>query len=308
MKTSLIPDYPERSPIVLDMGEELVPITAALPEGHCELLFGSMFLYRNKYRYTISRLAPGTYVLFGEDKHMEEGIFFTLFGAIPDMVAILPLFDDILPGIAQRPWKQMSESFRAKLGGQLVEQGFTVTPDRDNFDYLYLRSDLAALSGKRFHKKKNLVNAFNNAYTGIVQTLNRGRVQDAKTVLDTWEATRGGDEVTDYSECTEALDNLEVLGLDGVVIYVEGKPVGFSLGESLAAGRMYCTHFEKALDDYKGVFQFVNQAAARALPETVEFINREQDVGDEGLRQAKLTYRPARFVEKYTVKKHIFCL
>jgi hypothetical protein len=197
----------------------------------------------------------------------------------------------------------MSESFRAKLGVALADKGFTVTPDRDNFDYLYLRSDLVALSGKRFHKKKNLVNAFNNAYTGIVQTLNRGRVQDAKTVLDAWEANRGADEVTDHGECTEALDNLEVLGLDGVMVYVEGKPVGFSLGESLAGGNMYCTHFEKALDGYKGVFQFVNQAAARALPETVEFINREQDVGDEGLRQAKLTYRPARFVEKYLVKR-----
>jgi hypothetical protein len=299
------------------MGEELTALTTALPEGHCELLFGSMFLYRNKYHYAISKLrSPNgvepTYVLFGEDKRIEEGIFFSLFGAIPDMAQILPLFDDIptdihIPsGIPQRPWKQMSESFRAKLGDHLASQGFTVTPDRDNFDYLYLRSDLAVLSGKRFHKKKNLVNAFNNAYTGIVQTLNRGRVQDAKIVLDTWETTRGRDEVTDYGECTEALDNLEVLGLDGVVIYVEGKPVGFSLGESLAAGRMYCTHFEKALDNYKGIFQFVNQAAARALPETMEFINREQDVGDEGLRQAKLTYRPARFVEKYTAKKRDF--
>jgi hypothetical protein len=305
MKTSQIPDYPERTPITLGMSEELVPLTSALPEGHCELLFGSMFLYRNKYHYTISRLWSGTqptYVLFGEDKHIEEGIFFSLFGAIPDIAAILPLFDDTPPGISQRPWKQMSESYRAILGTPLADQGFTVTPDRDNFDYLYLRSDLVALSGKRFHKKKNLVNAFNNAYTGIVQTLNRGHVQDAKIVLDTWEATRGADEVTDHRECTEALDNLEVLGLDGVVVYVEGKPVGFSLGESLAGGIMYCTHFEKALDEYKGVFQFVNQAAARALPETVEFVNREQDVGDEGLRQAKLTYRPAKFVEKYTCK------
>jgi hypothetical protein len=66
---------------------------------------------------------------------------------------------------------------------------------------------------------------------------------------------------------------------------------------------MYCTHFEKAMDDYKGVFQFVNQAQALALPESVQFINREQDVGEEGLRQAKMTYRPAQFVVKYLVKR-----
>ena len=156
---SLIPDYPERAPIVLDMGEELIPLTAALPEGHCELLFGSIFLYRNKYHYTISRLPSEkgggpTYVLFGEDKHIAGGIFFSLFGAIPDMTQILHLFDDIPPGAARRPWKQMSESFRAKLGDGLADKGFTVILDRDNFDYLYLRSDLVTLSGKRFHKKK----------------------------------------------------------------------------------------------------------------------------------------------------------
>jgi hypothetical protein len=278
------------------MGAELSPLTAALGDGHCELLFGSMFLYRHKYAYGISRLAPDTYGLFGTDKHLGE--FFTVCAPAP------PPADLVVPLLAERPWKQLPESWRGTLGAELERRGFVVAEDRDNFDYLYLRSDLAALSGKRFHKKKNLVNAFNAAYPGAeVRPLTAENVPDARGVLDAWEKSRGGDEPTDYRECAEALSNLTALGLTGVVVYVDGKPVGFSLGEPLAAGRMYCTHFEKAVDDYKGVFQFVNQAQARALPETVEFINREQDVGDEGLRQAKMTYRPARFVVKYLVKK-----
>jgi hypothetical protein len=69
----------------------------------------------------------------------------------------------------------------------------------------------------------------------------------------------------------------------------------------MAAGDMYCVHFEKAIDSYKGIYQFINQQEALSLPESITYINREQDVGDEGLRQAKMTYRPAKFVEKYVV-------
>jgi hypothetical protein len=63
---------------------------------------------------------------------------------------------------------------------------------------------------------------------------------------------------------------------------------------------MFAVHFEKALEEFKGIYQFVNQAFAASLPESYIHINREQDLGDEGLRQAKMTYRPAGFVRKFT--------
>ena len=83
-------------------------------------------------------------------------------------------------------------------------------------------------------------------------------------------------------------------------LYVNGEPVGWCLGEGLAAGRMFAIHFEKAVDRYKGVFQHINRSFAASLPESFVYINREQDLGDDGLRQAKLTYRPSGFVRKYT--------
>jgi hypothetical protein len=83
---------------------------------------------------------------------------------------------------------------------------------------------------------------------------------------------------------------------------VEKRPAAYVLGEELARGRMYAIHFEKALSEYKGLYQFVNRSFAAILPETYELINREQDLGDPGLRQAKLSYRPVDFVRKYTVR------
>jgi hypothetical protein len=86
-------------------------------------------------------------------------------------------------------------------------------------------------------------------------------------------------------------------------VYIEGKPAAFSLGSSAPGAALFCTHFEKADDSYQGIFQYVNQQQARALSEHIMHINREQDVGDEGLRQAKMTYRPEKFVVKYLVTK-----
>jgi len=92
-----------------------------------------------------------------------------------------------------------------------------------------------------------------------------------------------------------------VLNLKGYLYYVEGEPAAYTLGEALAWGRSFAVHFEKALDKYKGIYQFVNQAFAAALPKYILYINREQDLGDPGLRQAKMTYRPCGFVKKYRV-------
>ena len=93
----------------------------------------------------------------------------------------------------------------------------------------------------------------------------------------------------------------EALQLCGGIYYVEGRPVAYSLGEELSQGRSFVIHFEKAVQEYRGLWQFVNQAFASILPEQYETINREQDLGNEGLRTAKLSYRPVDFVKKYRV-------
>jgi len=72
------------------------------------------------------------------------------------------------------------------------------------------------------------------------------------------------------------------------------------MGESIARGKMFAIHFEKGIDGYKGIYQFTNKAFVSALPEFFTHINREQDIGNEGLRQAKTSYRPSGFVQKYT--------
>jgi hypothetical protein len=145
------------------------------------------------------------------------------------------------------------------------------------------------------HKKKNLVNKFTRTYHYEALPLTEERVPDALQVLDQWREERGE---ADYEPAREALELGEQLVLCGGVYYVEGVPAGYCLGEEIA-GNVFLIHFEKALGGYKGLYQFINMSFASILPEKYEHINREQDLGNQGLRQAKMSYRPAGFVRKF---------
>ena len=212
---------------------------------------------------------------------------------MPDTPTLARLFKD------HAYLKNMSETQCQSERIRLEGDGFSVSEDRDNFDYLYNRHDLAELSGKAYHKKRNLVNAFINSYSYEQKCLDKGTLKDALAVLDEWRAEKGID--GDYAAAREALELYEELGMRGAVYYVDGKAAGYALGEPIAKARMFAVHFEKAVGAYKGIYQFLNQAFAQALPATFKYVNREQDLGDEGLRQAKMTYRPAGFVRKYRV-------
>ncbi|MDR1785803.1 MAG: phosphatidylglycerol lysyltransferase domain-containing protein [Spirochaetaceae bacterium] len=295
---SSVPAYPDFAPVALDMGGELDHFCKNLADGVCEFVFANLFLCRNKYEYRISRLERG-YVLSGVEHEGGAsgflGSFFSVLGDLPPAAVIGELLG------SHRFWKSLTEAQHESVAPFLAERGFRVELNRDNFDYLYLRTDLAELRGKKFHKKKNLVNAFNAAYSAEVRPITGDNTGDVMAVLNTWERLHAGDGVTDYEPCSQAVAHMHELGLDGILVYVDGQPAAFSLGEPMAGGTMYCVHFEKGIDSYKGIYQFVNQQEALALGESITYINREQDVGDEGLRQAKMTYRPVKFVQKYAV-------
>ena len=194
---------------------------------------------------------------------------------------------------------RVSKCCSSSQAERLAGMGYHVWEDRDNFDYLYRREDLASLSGRRFHRKKNLVNLFlrNNACTA--KPLLPEYAGDALNILETWrqQQTTPGD----YDAAREAIERMEQLQLCGGIFYIDDVPAAYSLGEELSRGTMWVTHFEKAVESerYKGIYQYVNQAFGGVLPGKYELINREQDLGDPGLRQAKIGYRPVGFVKKY---------
>ena len=294
-------DFPQFSAIDMNLFQEVTEFCRNLDAGISEFLFSNIYLDSKKYHYALARLSHQSLILTGITPTREyEGInlsgkFFFILGAAPSVELVEELFSQ------GYYWKNMSAAIYAELGQQLEQRGHRVLEDRDNFDYLYRRTDLASLQGKSFHKKKNLVNAFTAAYESQIKTLDVYTLPEARLVLESWRKTRPEDDPGDFEQCAWALENFQQFNFSGVLVYADGVPVGFSVGEFMQQGRMFVVLFEKGINSYKGVYQFVNRSQALNLPATVELINREQDMGNAGLRQAKMTYRPVDFTKKFLV-------
>ena len=283
-----IPQYPEFAQLSLEFQEEIQSILAHAIDGVSEYTFANLYLFREVYHYHVSILPDRNLMVSGE-QHGKR--FFMTPIKAPAHAVLEELFS------CHDYWKGIPESVLMPNRELFENLGIEIIGDRDNFDYLYLRTDLAELTGKKYHKKRNLINTFVNAYKCEARPLSIESIPHAVAVLDRWRTDKGSD--ADYQACRRALGLFTQLGLDGRIYYVEGKPAGWCLGEGLAQGRIYAVHLEKGIDEYKGIYQFMNQDFAASLAESFIYVNREQDLGDKGLRQAKMTYRPYGFVRKY---------
>lgn len=296
-RMDFIPEFPDSIPVTLDVAAELERVFRSLPDGVSEFSFAGIYLFRNRYNYRLSS-ADGVLIILGE-KDGER--FFITPSALPPQETVSRLLE------TRDVWKLISPSLaeaEASFFDSLhKERGFAIREDRDNFDYLYHRRELADLPGKAFHKKKNRVNAFIAAHPRITSApLSPDNAAAAKEVLDDWASRQENPAATDYAAAAEALSLLGNSGLHGFLVFADGAPVAWCLSEFLVQGTVAAVHFEKARIDMPGAFQYINYAFARSLPESVLFINREQDLGDEGMRQAKLTYRPCGFVKKFRIE------
>lgn len=178
--------------------------------------------------------------------------------------------------------------------------------DRGQFEYLYSQEELANLPGNRFHKKRNHLNSYVKTYgEPQYQPITDKMVEDVLAVQDTWCQWHECDDSPSLMAENEAINRVlthwdKFRNFYGGSLYVDGKMIAFSVGEKLD-GETLGVHFEKGLNGYKGVYQAINCMFARHAGQGFKWINRAQDLDEEGLRQAKMTYMPAGFLKKYNV-------
>ena len=178
--------------------------------------------------------------------------------------------------------------------------------DRDSFDYVYDINDLADLKGRKFQRKRNHLNRFLAANPDhSLEVITRENLAEVQALVNEWYALRlEADPHADYhmemAAIGKALACREELGLEGLLLRVEGKPVAMTMGSRLNENT-FDIHFEKALDIADGAYAAINNGFAKYLREKYPellFLNREDDMGLEGLRKAKLSYNPHHMVEK----------
>jgi hypothetical protein len=188
---------------------------------------------------------------------------------------------------------------------EAFQDKISVEASRDHWDYLYNRSDLQTLRGNRYHKKKNLVNQFEKKYVFEYRPLAGPLIDLAAGMQENWCTWRDCESNASLEAENKAiaavLENWhELKRLTGGALMVEGKMVAYTVAEYPAAHTVLI-HFEKGDPAYKGVYQAVNRLFLEQAPDSFTFVNREQDLGDAGLRKAKLSYHPIDFVKKYNV-------
>ncbi len=197
--------------------------------------------------------------------------------------------------------QHLADCWQAELGDLPM-----VTDDRGNWDYIYACEDLIELKGNRYHKKKNLLNQFRKKYEYSYVPLTSDRVEHAigmQTDWCTWRDCESSDILSAENRAIyKILEKWDFLmGTLGGAIMVDQHMVAYTVAEPLTDDTVLI-HFEKGDTEFKGVYQAMNQMFLENSARDFTYVNREQDMNDEGLRKAKLSYLPKEFLKKYRIE------
>lgn len=185
------------------------------------------------------------------------------------------------------------------------KNSYNIRESRDAFDYIYLQKDLAELSGKKYHSKRNHISAFSKKFDWRYESITKKNLSDVKLCADNWYK-ENAHRLDSYMQCEKRgidiiLDNFEVLNIKGGAIFVGEKMVAFTLGSPIT-NEIFDIHIEKALKDYAESYTIINREFAKNELSDYRYINREDDMGLEGLRKAKLSYKPHILLKKFYCK------
>ena len=188
---------------------------------------------------------------------------------------------------------------------KLFPHTFRFTPVRDSYDYIYESDKMINLTGKKLQPKRNHLNFFTSNYKWSLETISVDLIPEVKEFSREWcrrmDCKRT--ETLQWESCAveKCLDNYGSLNLTGGVLWADGEIVAFSVGEVISSDTVII-HIEKAFSDVRGAYPMINREFAKLLASGHTYINREDDIGDEGLRKAKESYYPAFMLEKFTAK------
>ncbi len=180
---------------------------------------------------------------------------------------------------------------------------FDIRRERDMDNYVYTTEKLRTLTGKKLHGKRNHINKFKELYPNhSYEPLTVDNLEKIRPFLEEWyqkKAETDSSILTEKTALENALSNFEALKLQGGILLVDDKVVAFSIGEQLNEDTALI-HFEKADTDYQGAYPMINQQFVEHAWSHLTYVNREDDMGIEGLRKAKLSYQPDLMVEMYS--------
>ena len=263
--------------------------------------FNNMYLWHRLYGQQIARFGDRLLVRV---KWGEEQRYLFPYGTGDLAPALEALAEDAASRGEKLAFACLSREQKALLEETCPGRfAFDCQWDRDIWDYVYDVNKLADLSGKKLHSKRNHIHRFDDQFPDwLAEPITAANVEECVEMERVWAAAKDHDDTLSEETISilEALYLREELELHGVLIRAGGRVVAFSLG-SFTSPDCFDVHYEKAFGDIQGAYAVVNREMARMIrarfPE-VKWFNREDDLGLEGLRKAKLSYYPDMMVEK----------
>lgn len=262
----------------------------------CDMSFASIYLWRGFYNLEYAEVED--MIVFRSNEE-QTSFSFPLGAGDPgnaiDAVLEYCKENEIAP-IFHSVSRQMEQYLEQYYPGQ-----FEVRFDRDIADYIYETEALIELKGRKYHGKKNHINKFNKMYDWSYEKITPENTQECLAMLKKWKHQNCiPEDLEKHAEiCVSeaSLREREFLGLKGGLLRVDGKVAAFAVGEKIHPDT-FCVHIEKAFADIQGAYSVINQQFLIHEAQDCKYVNREDDVGNPGLRKAKLSYHPAFLEEK----------
>ncbi len=280
-------------PVELSDKDVIEPLLRQSDYQSCEYVFSNMFIWRNHYN---THFAIHNECLFLRNTLNDVQCYGFPAGAGDKKAALRVILAHAKDENFMLGWVTAEQKtwLEAEFPGQ-----FTFAPDRSVCEYIYYSKDLIELSGRKYHSKRNHIAGFlrDCGAQARYEHITPETIGECKTAYEQWRAERDGNFDDEQAALFAALDNFETLGLCGGMIKCPEGVCGFSAGRPLNSDT-FDIHIEKALGGHSGIYAVLNNWFARDFCAGYTYINREDDMGLEGLRKAKESYFPDLLLEK----------
>ncbi|MBI4187289.1 MAG: DUF2156 domain-containing protein [Chloroflexi bacterium] len=297
-----IPEFPQFAPLVLEHKTEVDRAFAEMEPTISEFTFTNLFMWQHYYNISVSRMHGC--ILFLAEPPGKKPFFYPPWGqgdtgrAARDCLQFLA--DKGEAGHIERVPQDYIERYAHSL------RGLEITPDPDNDDYVYSSQDLIFLEGRRLHAKRNAIRKVHKVGDNEYRAIDEGLIGPCLELQELWCRQQHRELYLSLAEETMAVktifDNYQALGVKGGAILINGRVEAFSIGERLNSDTLVI-HVEKANLAIPGLYAVINQQFAEHEARDHKYVNREQDLGDKGLRMAKRSYYPSAMVRKFKVAR-----
>jgi uncharacterized protein len=294
-----VPEFPRFRELLFEDKPLFDAVFTQFPPLISEFTFTNLFIWRHAYQTKISQFNHFLCLFLGQG---ENSFFFPPIGEGDMVKCVQALLQSFKEKEALPKMDRVPEATVAKM--DLKREGLMAVFNRDQSDYIYLTQELIELRGRKLHRKRNHIKQFKEKHSYQYLPLSKEWIPECLQLETEWCDLRHCEAIPGLANesvaIKEAFTYFEDLGVKGGAILIEGKVEAFAFGEPLNPETVVI-HIEKANPAYEGLYPLINQAFLENQWSGYPYVNREQDLGEEGLRKAKESYFPHQKVNKYTI-------